>query len=130
MAKEFTKGEQVVYVGSWDRKGRVYARPAIVHSCGNKRMVLIDAATGIEMGNHFLPTRQQHGYDLVIRATENVEAIALEVGQIIIARETAHYDHCINVVGQTAGAAYIESCEKDKATMLTTPEFIGNPYAK
>lgn len=55
MTKAFTKGQEVTYIASWDDKGSVFYRHAVVYSCGKKQMVLTDAVTGAEMGRNFKP---------------------------------------------------------------------------
>lgn len=55
MTKAFTKGQEVTYISNYDRKGTFCYQQAIVYSCGKKRMVLTDAATGKEMGRNYVP---------------------------------------------------------------------------
>lgn len=51
----FKKGQEVTYITNYDRKGTFCYQQAIVYSCGKKRMVLTDEATGEEMGRNFKP---------------------------------------------------------------------------
>lgn len=55
MSKQFKKGDKVTVFSSWDNAGTVYAVQAVVHSCGNKRMILTSEATGAELGNNYRP---------------------------------------------------------------------------
>lgn len=57
MAKAFKKGDAVTYLASWDNKGTVAYRHAVVHSCGSKQMILTDAVSGQEIGRHFAPVK-------------------------------------------------------------------------
>ena len=57
MAKAFKKGDEVTLIGSWDGKGTIWVREAIVGSCGTKRMALMDAETGACLGRNFNPVR-------------------------------------------------------------------------
>jgi hypothetical protein len=57
--KAFQKGELATLFGSWDNKGTVYFRQAVVYSCGSKRMILTDEATGEEIGREFAPVRAE-----------------------------------------------------------------------
>ena len=57
MTKAFKKGDEVTLIGSWDSKGTIWVREAIVGSCGTKRMALMDAETGACLGRNFEPVR-------------------------------------------------------------------------
>lgn len=61
MNKQFIKGQKVTYFGPWNNKGVVSYTHAIVHSCGNKQMILVCEATGNEMGRHFSPRAGEPG---------------------------------------------------------------------
>lgn len=115
MAKAFTKGDLVHYVSEWDRKGTVVIRPAIVHSCGAKRMILIDAETGQEMGRRFKPVRAERGKcgTFPRMDADEIEAVAMEAAQAFLDAETKRLLHCRDVVGETAGAAYRAAIQKD-----------------
>jgi len=115
MTKAFTKGDLVHYVSDWDRKGTVTIRAAIVHSCGKKQMVLTDAETGEEMGRHFKPVRAERGNGGTYPRldADEIEAIAYEVAENILAAERARLTHCHDVVGATAGQGYRDAIKKD-----------------
>lgn len=93
MSKTFTKGEQVTLISSWDNKGTVTFRDAVVYSCGKKQMVLTDAVSGEEIGRHFVPERGsldtvsafnwQGVWPRLDRA--QAEALCLEAGAKIVA---------------------------------------------
>lgn len=93
MAKTFKKNDAVAVVADWDRKGTAYVRRAIVQAWGAKVIRLIDAATG-EMFKVSIGTQFADSYDYKIVAdTDNaaLEAMALEMGAAIVARETEQY---------------------------------------
>ena len=74
----FTKGQAVNFVKNWDSKGTVAVTPAIVHSCGKKRMVLTHATTGVELGREFRPQREGWHNEWVLTADEDANAFAME----------------------------------------------------
>lgn len=51
----FRKGQEVTYITNYDHKGTFCYQQAVVYSCGKKRMVLTDAATGEELGRNYVP---------------------------------------------------------------------------
>ena len=53
--KYYKKGQLVTVIKSWDDKGTMYIRDAVVHSCGLKRLILTDANTGEEFGDWYNP---------------------------------------------------------------------------
>lgn len=115
MAKAFTKGDLVHFISVWDRKGTVVIRPAIVHSCGAKRMILIDAETGDEMGRNFKPVRAERGQcgTFPRMDADEIEAVAMEAAEAFLEAETARLLHCRDVAGETAGEGYRAAIQKD-----------------
>lgn len=91
MTKTFKKGQRVVHFGSWDDKGTVYFRQAIVYSCGKKQMILHCEVKGDEIGRHFDPIAAE-GVDFGTRPAmtdEEAEALAMELAAAYIAKEAA-----------------------------------------
>ena len=84
MIKQFTKGQAVHLIHSWDDLGTFSVTPAIVHSCGSKQMVLTHAVSGQELGRHFRPVEIQsnHFHRVVAHHTQaQAEALALELAK-------------------------------------------------
>lgn len=75
----FKKNQAVTFIRNWDSKGTVAITPAIVHSCGKKRMVLTHATTGVELGREFRPQREGWSNELVVDASEDAHAVAMEM---------------------------------------------------
>lgn len=117
MTKAFNKGDEVTYISDWDRKGTVFFRHAIVYSCGKKQMVLTDAETGEEMGRHFRPYRAETGNaGTFARMTDDeAAAAALALAENILARETAHFERCLQ--NDTAGEGYKNAIRKSMAQL-------------
>lgn len=69
----FTKGQAVYLIVSWNDNGYFTVRPAVVHSCGKKVMVLHDP-DGTFIGRNFNPSQEQHGRNRVVHRGENVGA--------------------------------------------------------
>lgn len=125
MAKAFTKGQKVTYIASWDNRGTVYFRHAIVHSCGTKQMVLTDEATGAEMGRHFAPIRGAELSDVTgfnwsatfpRMAHEEARAFCLAVGAKIVERQRAHFAERRERFAN-AGQGYFDSIAKDESLL-------------
>lgn len=116
MAKAFNKGDQVTYIGCWDRKGTTYFRHAIVYSCGKKQMVLTDTETGEEIGRHFTPARTEIGTSGTFARMTDAEATAaaLALAENIIARETARLERCLQI---DADEGYKNVIRKDLANL-------------
>lgn len=117
MTKAFNKGDEVTYISDWDRKGTTYFRHAVVYSCGKKQMVLTDAETGEEMGRHFKPVRAALGEaGTFARLTEEeATAAALALADHILARETAHFERCLQ--NDTAGEGYKNAIRRNIAAL-------------
>jgi hypothetical protein len=122
MGKAFTKGQEVTILASWDNKGTVYYRDAIVHSCGQKQMVLTSAHTGEELGRHFRPVlgdiEQARAFWLGVfpRMTEEqavasclrAAGLVLKTERTFLAERKAKYSH---------NTGYIRCIEKDEAAL-------------
>lgn len=117
MTKAFNKGDEVTYIGDWDRKGTTCFRHAIVYSCGKKQMVLTDAETGEEMGRHFSPERAEIGSAGTFARMTDAEAAAagLVLAENILARETAGFERCLQ--NDTAGEGYKNAIRKSMAQL-------------
>lgn len=123
MSKAFTKGQEVTYIAIWNRTGTAYYRNAIVHSCGNKQMVLTDAETGEEMGRHFHPgADRKYGFEQTFPRMTEAEAVAkcLEIAAEYLAGERARFERCL-ASGQSEG--YNNAVRKDLAA-LTEPKAV------
>lgn len=97
MTKAFKKGDEATLIASWDRKGTVCTRQVIVHSCGKKQMVLIDAESGKEIGRHFKPHRAGPGeFGVRPRITgDELREEALACAAAEREREEAHFARCL-----------------------------------
>lgn len=65
IVKAFKKGDTVTVIGNWDSKGTVSYRHCVVHSCGLKRLVLIDAVTDQCVGRDFRPKKAKSLIDVI-----------------------------------------------------------------
>lgn len=119
MGSIFKKGDAVVYVSNWDRKGSIRVRPCVVHSCGQKQMVLHDPVTGEEVGRHFLPGVEQMDLCLVVHADDYSEALALAQAEKIKAAETARFNRCLAQTDTSEG--YSKAIRRLYDAMLATP---------
>jgi len=119
----FKKGDAVTFIQDWNRKGAATYRHAVVYSCGKKQMVLTDAATGEEMGRHFAPKLGDDFGGTFPRMTDaEAAAAALKVGERVIAREKAHFEHCLT---RDASEGYLAAIRKDLAEIeAATPQGI------
>lgn len=90
--KRFNKGDLVTLFGSWDNKGTVYYRHAIIYACGTKRMTLTCAFTGDELGRDFYPLSD---YVMPRQSEEETVAYALQLAESFLVREHAHLQRCL-----------------------------------
>ena len=116
MSKAFTKGQKVTHLASWDSKGTVTYRDAIVHSCGTKQMVLTDEATGQEMGRRFSPEMGSlERVNLYLGATfprmteEEAIAASLKFGGLVVEYQRKHYAACLSSSTNARYKAAIEA---------------------
>lgn len=124
MSKAFKKGQLVTYVASWDNKGTVTFRDAIVHSCGAKQMVLTDAATGKEMGRHFAPvlgsldnvSAFNWGGTFPRMTEEEATAVCLKVGELVVKAEREHIA-ARRIQYASASAGYHAALDKGEAEL-------------
>jgi hypothetical protein len=120
----FKKGDAVCWISDWDNKGQVRIVRAVVYSCGKKRMVLSDAASGEELGRNYRP-REVQGAHVVCGCVTlegdeaKVEAMALELGRQIIAHQHEQYARCLASGG--GGAGYQRLIEAERAKLRTEP---------
>jgi len=126
MAKVFKKGQRVTLITKWDSKGTFTLTPAVVYSCGAKQMVLTHATTGVELGRHYLPKREQYSFGLVIDASEDAEAVALAQAAAWIANEIADYeDRMARPVFADNSEAYKNGVRQNyEAMKIATPSVI------
>ena len=109
MSKAFTKGQKVTYICSWDNKGTVAYRQAVVHSCGAKQMVLTDEVTGEEMGRHFAPVLGSldnirsfnYGGTFPRMSDDDAAALSLEVGAKVIEAVKADVEYRLTLPAYT-----------------------------
>ena len=83
MKAQFTKGQKVAFIQKWaDAQSQTTSAvtfkvvPAIVHSCGAKRMILADLEGNVFQGKNFAPTVEQWDAQEVIEFTTLEAAIA------------------------------------------------------
>lgn len=119
-ATAFKKGQLVTVIGSWDNKGTVYYRHAVVYSCGKKQMILTDAVTGEEFGGIFrnpkvgsLDTVTSHNWNGVfLRMTDaEAEAACLIAGERVLIKMREHYANCIS--RESGSVHYVRAIQKD-----------------
>lgn len=87
----FTKGQKVAYIGQWSTDDMsTYIRIAIVQSCGAKKMTLVDAETGANMGHNFRPQTEQYQGAVVVPYTseanlylQGLDRSALWIGETL-----------------------------------------------
>lgn len=101
--KAFEKGQQVILINDYDSKGTVTIRKAVVRSCGEKRMTLVDETTGNCLGRDFEPVEgslsmvrdgcfvKMAGGTFLRVEDKIAEAMAVKVAQSIIDYEKARY---------------------------------------
>lgn len=113
MAKAFTKGQEVTIVKDWDRKGTVSYRHGVVHSCGNKQMVIFDPIKGDEIGRHFQPSigDEERGGVFPRMTDEETVAFGLRVAEAILRRERSHFARCLR--NEESGSGYLNAIRKD-----------------
>ena len=132
MKTAFKKGDLVTVLGTWDRKGTVWYQHAIVYSCGLKRMILTNAATGEELGGDFRNpkvgnVKEASGnggnwYGVFPRMSDvEAEAVCIEAGALMLTAYNAHYDTCIERNGENM--RYIKAIQKERAG-LHEPRFL------
>lgn len=108
MTAAFKKGQEVTFIGDYDRKGTVYFFHAIVHSCGKKQMVLTDAKTGKERGRHFAPrvgstvtevignnTIKMAGGTFPRLEGEQLQEVAMQIAAEVQKAEREHLARCL-----------------------------------
>ena len=116
MTKAFKKNDLVTYIADWDRKGTVYYRNAIVHSCGKVQMVLVDAETGACMGRHFRPVEGDERGGTFARLTEeDAIALGLHIAERLLVKEREHFKRCLEKWGDEPG--YAAAIRKDEAEL-------------
>lgn len=98
----FSKGQKVNLVRNWNSKGEVSITPAIVYSCGKKRMILSHAETGVELGRNFRPQREGWSGELVLTADEDAQAVAMEMA-VSIREEFINYE--TKTIAEATGSA-------------------------
>lgn len=94
--KAFEKNELVTYIADWDRKGTFYFQQAIVRSCGAKRLHLVDASNGANMGRNFAPVvaeayyTNQHTFKYL--TNEEAAAKCIELAEAFLIEEKAQLE--------------------------------------
>lgn len=124
MSKAFKKGQQVTFIQSWDNKGTVTYRQAVVHSCGTKQMILIDELTSEEMGRHFRPelgdvskvTAFNWNATFPRMSEEEAIALCLDAGAKVVAAERESIAAC-RVRNVNAPATYHRALDRDEAAL-------------
>lgn len=99
MKAQFTKGQKVVFIKMWadalsQTKSAVTFKvtPALVHSCGAKRMILSDLEGNIFQGMNFAPRVHQMNSDEVIAFT-TLEAAIARAQEIAVAYRLAQIEN-------------------------------------
>lgn len=101
--RAFKKGEQVTLLTNWDSKGTVAYRHCVVHSCGLKRLVLLDAETGQCIGRDFTPEKAESVNDLISAhfgifrrlSEDEVKALAIPCAENILAEQKTHIERSL-----------------------------------
>ena len=131
MKKQFKKGQHVTLLGHWDRKGTMTYRFVTVHSCGSKRMTLLDDESGECLGSNFTPYTElervlTHGTSTTITETneEVVRSLCLGFAGEYLANERNNLNECMRRNASNSG--YCKAIQKDIAE-LHEPRVL--PYA-
>jgi hypothetical protein len=137
MPRAFTKGQLVTLFTSWDGKGTVAYRHAIVHSCGTKRMVLTDAESGEEIGRAFPPVVGSqdavlgfYGETFPRMTDREAEVVALQLGATLVAYRRAMIESQIERSLQGPAFQYDDeyrSALTQKLAVLHEPRVIAYP---
>lgn len=122
--KEFKKGQPVVHFMSYDRKGTWMFTRAIVQSCGEKQMTLVNRDTAEMMGRNFRPssartytqnyggrdhTQQYRDVTMADMTVEEAHAMCLELAAVELEHERAHFANCL---AQSTSEGYTKAIEK------------------
>lgn len=115
----FTKGQLVTLLQNWDRQGTVRVVDLIVHSCGKKRMILVDDAGAQFEGRFFSPAKEQPGCGYVVSrlSKADADAAALGFGAVIVKDERARMEHAIAHYGYPETDGYTKSVRKSLAEL-------------
>jgi hypothetical protein len=123
MSKAFNKGDKVTHIASWDDKGTVTYRNALVHSCGMKQMILTDEATGEEIGRHFAPVLgsleesvRRCGVTFPRMTEEEAIAACLKVGALWVEAERERIAAC-RAYYANERASYHAALDEDEAKL-------------
>lgn len=112
MATAFKKGQLVTVLKSYDDKGTVTYQHAIVRSCGVKRMMLTDEATGNDLGDAFFNPKVgsldsvtgYNWYGVFPRMADiDAEAACLVVANKVVALRKARY---LELISERGDAEY------------------------
>lgn len=118
----FKKNDTVAVIHSWDDKGTVSIRRAIVQAWGDKVIRLMDLETR-EMFKYATAAAMVNrtGHKIVANdSNATLEAIALKVGAEMIEYQKAHYARCL---AGNHGEGYNNAIRRDIA-QLHEPRFI------
>lgn len=126
MTKAFNKGDLVTYISSWDNKGTVVYRQAVVVSCGKKQMTL-QTENGVMMGRNYHPvagTTEGLGGTFPRMEGEELERVALQIAANIVASETKHFETCL-AAGHGEG---YDAAIRKQMNELHEPQVMAYPY--
>lgn len=128
----FTKGQEVFAVGPWNDKNTFCVVPAVVASCGLKRMVLVarkeHALSNAPryLGRNFIAGAEQWpsvGGQMIGRVIagdlSEATAVALELAGVYLEWQKQYARHQIEHFADRAGAAYIDARKRDLAELET-----------
>jgi hypothetical protein len=128
MTSAFKKGQAVTLFSSWDDKGTIYYRQAVVYSCGQKQMVLTDALTGKEIGRNFRPVVAS-GAALGTRprmTDDDAAALCLDLAAAYLADQKASMEHSIAHYARGESDPYTQAMRRGIAA-LHEPRSLRHP---
>lgn len=126
MTNQFKKGQRVYEIGSWDDKGKFYAREWIVDSAGAKRMTF--RSTDGKMRKHQIETQFADGR-IFDAATTDPEAKALELAAAYIARRIVQIERCIDINFEDYFYVYFMAHDLNHFK-YAKPEYVADPFQK
>lgn len=108
--KQFKKGDKVVRIRDWDRKGTVYITHWTVASWGAQQ------ATLVSDDGKFLKSRIYTTDYAGIYLTGSIDeqAVALELAKQILAEQRAHFNRCL---GDSDHIAYLNAIKGEVAAL-------------
>jgi hypothetical protein len=115
----FTKGQKVTLLQNWNCLGKVRVAQLTVHSCGRKRMILVDDAGEKFEGQFWRPRSDQGAFTEVHAqmAPEAAEEAALDLGARILASERERVSAALARAQGPALSSYATAMKRNLAAI-------------